>query len=82
MGDDMHDVFDSAGNLVGSVPISENQMEILQAGNPIQIQYHTPRALAGNESGSFQLQMTNGVIITTTPDQVKRFLAIQARLND
>ncbi len=77
----MHDVFDGHGNLVGSIPISENQMLRLYAGNPIQINYHTPRALEGNESGSFQLKMTDGLIVTTTPEQVRAFLAIQARFH-
>lgn len=77
------EIFDSNGNSLASIPVSEKLRKILATGAEVTIIFHTPqllRPLLGERSGSVTLrQMIPGDrVITTQPGPVRAFATLQA----
>lgn len=75
----LHDIHDADGNLVASIPLSDQNLKLLAAGVEVEVQYHTPKALQGSlgtKAGSFKLY-SDGQIKTRTPVPVKEYANIQ-----
>jgi hypothetical protein len=76
----MHDVFDDQGNKLVTMPLSEKQLKLLEAGAEITVQYHTPQLLLhllGQQSGQFKLRKHGGKFISEHPDIVRHFAILQ-----
>jgi hypothetical protein len=80
----MHDIVDSDGAPVGSIPLSDQQLTQLQAGTAITVQWHTPRMLQsilGTQAGAFELrQDEGGKIIVSDAESVRRYAALQTNI--
>jgi len=76
----MDTIYDSDGNDVGSIPLSDKQRTTIETGAEIVVIYHTPqllRSLLGERNGSFVLRKDGNRVVTTTPAPVKEFVALQ-----
>lgn len=76
----MDTIYDSDGNEVGSIPLSDKQRETIETGAEIVVIYHTPqllRSLLGERNGSFMLRKIGERVVTTTTAAVKDFVALQ-----
>ena len=74
-------VYDSNGNELGDVPLSETQQTVLERNGKISVLYHTPQLLQhtlGRRSGSFMLYKEGERVVALTSSSVKEFLDIQA----
>jgi hypothetical protein len=74
-------VYDSDGNELGEVPLSETQQRALDASGKISVLYHTPQLMQntlGRRSGSFMLYKKDERVVALTSSAVKEFLDIQA----
>jgi len=74
-------IHDADGNELGSVPLTEKQQAVLDAGGSIDVLYHTPqlmRAALGTRSGSFSLQQDGDRLLTSTPAAVKDYTQLRA----
>jgi len=62
------DFYDDKDELLGDIPLSENQVEQLRSGVPLFIQYRTPQLLRGgahgDHAGTFELTMAGERIRT------------------
>ena len=79
----MADVYDSDGNLLGNVPLSENQQAALDKGGNVSVLYHTPQLLQhtlGRRSGSFMLYKDGERVVALTSSSVKEFIELQAAI--
>lgn len=77
----MDAIYDSDGNEVGSMPLSDKQRATIETGAEIVVIYHTPqmlRSLLGERNGSFMLRKDGNRVVTTSTAAVKDFMAIQA----
>ena len=76
-------VYDSDGNELGDVPLSEMQQAALERGGKISVLYHTPQLLQhalGRHSGSFMLYKDDDHVVALTSSAVKEFLELQAAI--
>lgn len=74
-------VYDTDGNMLGDVPLSEMQQAALERTGKVSVLYHTPQllqGLLGRRSGSFMLYQQGDRIMALTSSAVKEFLEIQA----
>lgn len=74
-------VYDDAGNFLADVPVSENQIEKLNAGMTVRVRYQTPRMLRGiiaDVSGEFLLSLDALGAKTATPLAVSDYLGLQS----
>lgn len=80
----MHDIVDGDGAQVGTISLSDKQLEQLQAGTAITVQWHTPRLLQGTlgtQSGSFELHRDDdGRITVADAEPLRRYVALQANI--
>jgi hypothetical protein len=70
----MADIFDPTGEKIAAIPLSERQLQLLDVGTTIVVQYHTPqllRGILGEQTGSFALHKMSERIIATDPHAVK-----------
>lgn len=77
----MPDVFDSDGNKLADIPLSDKQRTLLDAGQEVCVIYHTPqlmRSQLGDRNGSFLLSMNGDRLVTSTPEPFKQFAKLQA----
>jgi hypothetical protein len=71
----MADIYDKAGILIGSIPLSERQMQLLGLDMAITISFHTPqlrRTLLGAQNGQVSLSLVDNKIVTPTVDEFRR----------
>jgi hypothetical protein len=76
-------VYDSDGNVLGDVPLSETQQAALERGGKISVLYHTPQLLQhmlGRRSGSFMLYKQDDHVVALTSSAVKEFLELQTAI--
>ena len=76
----MDAIYDSDGNEIGSIPLSDKQRTTIETGAEIVVIYHTPqllRSLLGERNGSFILRKDGDRVVTTTTAAVKDFVALQ-----
>jgi hypothetical protein len=76
----MDTIYDSDGNEIGGIPLSDKQRETIETGAEIVVIYHTPqmlRSLLGERNGSFMLRKIGERVVTTTAAAVKDFVALQ-----
>jgi hypothetical protein len=76
-------VYDSDGNELGDVPLSDNQQRALNAGGKVSVLYHTPQLLQhtlGRRSGSFMLYKDDDRVVALTSSAVKEFLDLQTAI--
>lgn len=76
-------VYDSDGNELGDVPLSEKQLAALDAGGKVSVLYHTPQLLQhtlGRRSGSFMLYKDDDRVVALTSNSVREFLELQASI--
>ena len=79
----MNEIYDSNGKLIGMIALSERNLELLNRGIEITIQYHTPqlmRAALGDTAGSFALAMQGGQIRVIDPTQLKTYCDLQTKI--
>jgi len=79
----MNDIFDSEGNVIAAISLSERNRELLDRGVTVTIMYHTPqlmRSVLGDQSGQFALFKHEDQIRTTDPMQVKAYADLQANI--
>jgi hypothetical protein len=78
---DQFDVYAADGALIGEIPISPQDLNLLHSGATIAINFHTPRMLRAVleiMNGSFELIEIGGKIITAQPETAKRYIVMQA----
>jgi len=76
-------VYDSDGNELGDVPVSEMQQAALERGGKVSVLYHTPQLLQhmlGRRSGSFMLYKEDDRVVALTSSAVKEFLDLRAAI--
>ncbi len=74
-------MYDVDGNELGSVPLTEKQQAVLDAGGSIDVLYHTPqlmRTALGTRSGSFSLHQDGDRLLTSTPAAAKDYTQLRA----
>jgi len=74
-------IYDVDGNELGSVPLTEKQQAVLDAGGSIDVLYHTPQlmhAALGTRNGSFSLHQDGDRLVTSTPAAVKDYTQLRA----
>jgi hypothetical protein len=74
-------IYDSDGNEVGRMPLSEKQRATIETGADVVVIYHTPqmlRGLLGQHNGSFVLRKDGDHIVTTSVDDIKQYIGLQA----
>lgn len=72
-----HEIFDTDGNSLGNITLSDTQMKTLATGSLIAVRYHTPqrlRELLGDRHGLFELRLENGRITAADPAELKRYI--------
>lgn len=77
----MHKVYGADGKLIASIPLSKENVTMLNAGVEVGVQYHTPKALQpslGAKAGRFDLYKDGKQIRTRDVNAVKEYGAIQA----
>jgi hypothetical protein len=77
----MDAIYDSEGNELGRMPLSDKQRATIETGADIVVIYHTPqmlRSLLGERNGSFILRKDGDRVVTTTAAAVKEFVGLQA----
>jgi hypothetical protein len=73
-------VYDTDGNELGEVPVSEKQQAVLDAGGEFEVFYHTPqllRSTLGDHGGKFSLHQEDDRLVTTTPGTFKQFVQLR-----
>lgn len=76
----MDTIYDSDGNEIGGIALSEKQRATIETGADIVVIYHTPqmlRSLLGERNGSFMLRKDGERVVTTSSAAVKDFVALQ-----
>jgi hypothetical protein len=79
----MQAIYDSDGNHLGFMPLSESQQKALDANGKVSVLYHTPQLLQhtlGRRSGSFMLYKEGERVIALTSSTAKEFLELQAAI--
>ena len=79
----MHDIYNSDGELIAAIPLSERSLELLDAGSAVTIQYHTPimaRGTLGERSGQFVLSKQGEQITADDPKQVASYADLQVNI--
>lgn len=76
----MDSIYDSDGNEIGSIPLSDKQRATIETGAEIVVIYHTPqmlRSVLGERNGTFVLRKDGERVVTTTTAAAKEFVALQ-----
>lgn len=79
----MNEIYDSDGNLIAAIPLSERNLELLNKGAEITIQYRTPqlmRADLGDREGRFVLFKSDDQIRSHDVGQVEAYADLQANI--
>ena len=74
-----HEIFDTDGNSLGNITLSDTQMKTLATGSLIAVRYHTPQLLRpalGDRNGLFELKLEGEHITATDPGEVKRYIQL------
>jgi len=77
----MHDIYDRNGNLIASLPLSDQQAALLDKEGTLTVQYHTPqllRHLLGDRNGTFDLHKDGGRIVAQASGSVRALAALLA----
>jgi len=75
----MVDIFDTDGNRIAAIPLSEKQLDQLHSGLAVNVQWHTPQLLrSGGPSGNFSLRLIEDKFVTTEPDQARQCASMLA----
>lgn len=72
-------IHDDEGKEIADIVLSERQLELLNSGAAIHVQYHTPqllRSALGEHSGVFLLMKKGERITTDKPETIKRYAAL------
>jgi hypothetical protein len=78
-----HPAYSMDGERLGDVPLSDNEIARLAAGETITVQWHTPRMLQdqlGTQSGSFSVERRGDRFVTSDAGSVKAYADLQARI--
>jgi len=76
-------IYDSDGNVLGEMPLSEKQQAVLESTGKLSVLYHTPQLLQhalGQRSGSFMLYKQGDRVVALTSNSVREFLELQASI--
>jgi hypothetical protein len=74
------DIYGGDGGIVAAeFPLSQQELEQLNSGRQVVVQYHTPRMMRGGgrgDSGKFTLRKIGERIVTEDVQSLKRCIAI------